>query len=108
MSFTAEQVEEAKNAFLEVQPDIERISKELRTLKKTQTRAKKIIRAYMEQTQMTTLDVGNTQFNRAVKDKVVCTMDRVEETFGAEAAQRFGAMNTEPKVVFSAKKRRRS
>jgi len=96
-----QEIQESGRVFEESLASLEQYSATTKELKKKAARAKRHIKKYMTQNNMTTLKIGERVFSFEQAEKIVCTMDRVEKSFPSTAVEKYKKENTEIKTVFS-------
>jgi len=93
-------LQHAKEEYTRILPELTTLQNQLKGLKKKERKCKNAFKKYCKDTG-SSLTVAGKTFSFKTKEKVVCTLDRVEDYFNASEVERFKAMNTEEKETFS-------
>lgn len=94
-------IDEAKRIYLEQIPKLQRLNDELKQVRKIIGAQKRAFKKHMKQNNLPQLRVGTTTFGFEKKEKIVCTMDRVEKAFPNDQVLRFKEQNKQAKEVFT-------
>lgn len=94
-------VEEAKRIYLEQIPKLQQLNDQLKQVRKIIGTQKRVFKKHMKQHNLSQLRVGTTTFGFEKKEKIVCTMDRVEKAFPSDQVVRFKEQNKQAKEVFT-------
>lgn len=92
-------IDEAKNEYLRILPTLNDLNEQLKRVRKVERKCKNTFKKYCKDTGRS-LTVGGKTFAFETKEKVVCTLDRVEDHFNNSEVERFKAVNTETKESF--------
>lgn len=99
---TEAKLEEAKRLYLATADPMKQLQGQLKELRSTANKQRRVFKKYMQQQKLQELVVGPDTFSMEKKERIVCTMERVENAFDANAVANFKKANTEVKVVFKA------
>lgn len=101
MSNIPQELEEHAKAFVEANAFLEQKTKELKEARKKITQCKKEFKKYMVTHKIKILDIGGKRFSFEPSEKVVVTLDRIENSFPESAVTKYKQENTEKKTVFT-------
>ena len=97
---TTAKLDEAKRIYLATADPMKELQGQLKELRSTANKQRRVFKKYMQQENLDELVVGPDTFSMEKKERIVCTMERVENSFDEKAVQKFKKANTEVKVVF--------
>lgn len=78
MSITAEDFEAAKSNWTNLQPQIQEVRGQLKVLTKQQRGLKNLIHEYMQENELTEVDVGGMSFKIETKTRIKVTQDDLD------------------------------
>ena len=93
-------LEEAKRLYLEQLPIIEQLSEQMKASRKIMSSSKRVFRKYLKDNRLTELRVGSKTFGFEQKEKIVCTIDRMENAFPADQMARYKEANLKRNEAF--------
>lgn len=93
-------IEDAKETYLRLVPELESANTHIKSLRKTEAKCKKAFKKYVKEHGPLTITGKTFRFEQ--KEKVVLTMDRVEEAFPARDVENYKHNNMEQVEVFKA------
>ena len=94
-------IEQAKQVYLEKLPELQQLNDQIKAVRKQIGGAKRVFKKHMKHHKMQRLQVGNITFGFEKKEKVVCTMERVEQSFPPDQVLDFKNKNKQAKEVFT-------
>lgn len=94
-------LEEAKRIYLEQIPKLQQLNDQIKQVRKIIGTQKRVFKKHMKQNNLPQLRVGTTMFGFEKKEKIVCTMDRVERSFPNDQVLKFKEQNKQAKEVFT-------
>lgn len=94
-------LEEAKRIYLEQIPKLQQLNDQIKQVRKIIGTQKRVFKKHMKQNNLPQLRVGTTMFGFEKKEKIVCTMDRVEKSFPNDQVLKFKEQNKQAKEVFT-------
>ena len=97
----AHSIEDAKRIYLEQLPKLQQLTDQLKQVRKVIGAQKRLFKKYMKEHKVSQLRVGTVTFGFETKEKIVCTMDRVEQAFPSAQVVRFKEQNKQAKEVFT-------
>lgn len=95
------ELQEQAKTFAEANALLEQRNNETKEVKKNITRCKREFKKYMIQNKISTLEIAGKTFTFEPSEKVVVTLDRIEQSFAESAVNKYKQENTEKKTVFS-------
>ena len=97
---TDAKLDEARRLYLATVDPMILLQSQLKELRSTANKQRRVFKKYMQQNDIEELVVGTETFSLEKREKVVCTMERVENAFPAKDVLEFKKANTETKTIF--------
>ncbi len=101
MSNVPIELQPTAEAFAEANALLEQRNNELKEVRKNISRCKREFKNYMVNNKISTLDIAGKTFTFEPSEKVVVTLDRIEQSFPETAVHKYKQENTEKKTVFT-------
>ena len=93
-------IEVAKRLYCELLPSLETKAKEIKDLRKVERRCKAAFKKHMKEHGANSFSVGGKTFSFEKKEKIVVSMDRIEESFPPAQVAKYKDSNKEQVEVF--------
>ena len=93
-------IEVAKRLYCELLPSLETKTKEIKDLRKVERRCKAAFKKHMKEHGANSFSVGGKTFSFEKKEKIVVSMDRIEESFPPAQVAKYKDSNKEQVEVF--------